>query len=59
MTEPFQTPSGYLAVRRYVPNRTALGQPMTAKADGFWVSVPFVSILKDGVDLKRNSQVTL
>lgn len=45
MTEPFMTTSGCWAVRRYVPNRVALGVIMTTKAEGDWISLPFVSIL--------------
>lgn len=52
MTEPFLTPSGYWAVRRYVPNRIALGIPMTAKGEGDWVSLPFLSILSPARDAK-------
>lgn len=48
MTEPFETSGGQLAYRKYVPNRTALGIPLiTSKASGDWVSLPFVSILKE------------
>lgn len=44
---PFMTPSGFRAYRKYVPNRTALGStPMTAKGEGVYVSLPFVSILR-------------
>ncbi|WP_287339899.1 hypothetical protein [Mesorhizobium sp.] len=45
MTEPFITSSGSLAYRKYVPNRVALGLPMTAKGEGDWISLPFLSIL--------------
>lgn len=45
MTEPFLTSSGQIAYRKYVPNRVALGIPMTAKGEGDWVSLAFVSIL--------------
>lgn len=42
----FMTPSGFRAYRKYVPNRTALGSaPLTAKGEGVYVSLPFVSIL--------------
>ena len=42
---PFMTPSGILAYRQWVPNRTALGSaPLTAKGEGFYVSLPLVSI---------------
>ncbi|PAP94007.1 hypothetical protein [Mesorhizobium wenxiniae] len=47
MTEPFLTTSGQLAYRKYVPNRVALGIPMTAKGEGDWVSLPFLSILSE------------
>lgn len=36
---------GILAYRKYIPNRVALGLPMTAKGEGDWVSLPYVSIL--------------
>jgi hypothetical protein len=39
---------GILAYRKYVPNRTALGLPMTAKGEGDWISLPYVSILHHG-----------
>ena len=43
--EAFTTPSGILAYRQWVPNRTELGSaPMTAKGEGFYVSLPLVSI---------------
>ena len=43
--EAFTTPSGILAYRQWVPNRTALGSsPLTAKGEGFYVSLPLVSI---------------
>ncbi|PBB75195.1 hypothetical protein CK227_10410 [Mesorhizobium sp. WSM4308] len=35
-----------LAYRKYVPNRTTLGLLMTAKGDGDWISLPYVSILQ-------------
>lgn len=36
---------GIIAYRKYVPNRTALGLPLTAKGEGDWISLPWVSIL--------------
>ncbi len=45
MTEPFITSSGITAYRKYVPNRIALGIPMTAKGEGDWISLPFLTIL--------------
>lgn len=45
MTETFLTSTGQLAYKKYVPNRTALGIPMTSKAEGGWISLPAVSIL--------------
>ncbi|WP_156394424.1 hypothetical protein [Mesorhizobium sp. Root172] len=45
MTETFLASNGQLAYRKYVPNRTALGIPMTAKAEGGWITLPAVSIL--------------
>jgi hypothetical protein len=45
-TGPFITASGIVAYRQWVPNRTALGSaPLTAKGEGGYVSLPFVSIL--------------
>jgi hypothetical protein len=36
---------GIMAYRKYVPNRSGLGIPMTAKGEGDWISLPYVSIL--------------
>ena len=33
--------------RKFVPNRTALGSgPLTPKGEGFWITLPMVSILR-------------
>lgn len=49
-TGQFMTASGIAAYRQWVPNRTALGSaPLTAKGEGGYVSLPFVSILRGEV----------
>jgi len=48
-TGPFVTSSGIKVYRQWVPNRTALGSaPMTAKGEGGYVSLPFLSIQREG-----------
>lgn len=44
--ETFETPSGYLAYRKFVPNRVALGVFHTERMTGDHISLPFVSILE-------------
>lgn len=50
MSPTFETTSGVLAYRKYVPNRVAIGIPLTAKGEGDWISLPFVSILRSPAD---------
>jgi len=48
-TGPYVTSSGIKFYRQWVPNRTALGSaPMTAKGEGGYVSLPFLSIQREG-----------
>lgn len=43
--EVFETPSGMLAYRKFMPNLVKLGEAMSAKGEGTDISLPWVSIL--------------
>lgn len=43
--EVFETASGILAYRKFMPNLVKLGEAMSAKGEGTDISLPWVSIL--------------